>query len=68
MAVDPHASFISHSGHPITRRHRYALDIGGLSGTTWNALRNKMRMGCLVLRVDSGMADWWHGALVAGEH
>ena len=52
----------------MTRRHRYALDIGGLSGTTWNALRNKMRMGCLVLRVDSGMADWWHGALVAGEH
>ena len=29
----------------------HALDIGGLSGTTWNALRNKMRMGCLVLRV-----------------
>ena len=27
-----------------------------------------MRMGSLVLRVDSGMADWWHGALIAGEH
>ena len=56
-----------HQGPETFGRHRYALDIGGLSGTTWNALRNKMRMGCLVLRVDSGMADWWHGALVAGD-
>ena len=57
-----------HQGPETFGKHRYALDIGGLSGTTWNALRNKMRMGSLVLRVDSGMADWWHGALVAGEH
>ena len=57
-----------HQGPETFGKHRYALDIGGLSGTTWNALRNKMRMGSLVLRVDSGMTDWWHGALVAGEH
>ena len=57
-----------HQGPETFGKHRYALDIGGLSGTTWNALRNKMRMGSLVLRVDSGMADWWHGALLAGEH
>ena len=49
-------------------QHKYVLDIGGLSGTTWNALRNKFRMGSLVFRVDSPFADWWHSGLVAGKH
>jgi len=57
-----------HQGPEVSGKHRYALDIGGLSGTTWNALRNKMRMGSLVLRVNSGMADWWHGSLIADQH
>ena len=48
--------------------YKYALDIGGKSGTTWNALRNKLRMGSLVLRVDSGFADWWHDEIKAGVH
>ena len=52
----------------VKANDKYALDIGGKSGTTWNALRNKLRMGSLVLRVESGFADWWHGELKAGEH
>ena len=48
--------------------YKYVVDIGGRSGTTWSALSNKMRMGSLVFRVESGVVDWWHGGLVADEH
>ena len=48
--------------------HKYVADIGGLSGTTWNALRNKFRMGSLVFMVDSGYADWWYADLKPWKH
>jgi hypothetical protein len=48
--------------------YRYLLDIGGISGTTWSALRGKLNSGSLVLRVDSGFADWWHSHLRADVH
>ena len=46
--------------------YRYILDVGGRSGTTWSALSNKLRLGSLVFKEESGYADWWHAGLVAG--
>jgi hypothetical protein len=42
--------------------YKYHIDIGGYSGTTWNALRWKMMCGALVFRIESPMGnkDWWH--------
>ena len=48
--------------------YRYILDVGGRSGTTWSALSNKLRLGSLVFKEESGYADWWHAGLVAGKH
>ena len=44
-------------------RYRYLLDIGGVSGTTWSALRLKLLTGSLVFKVELPWADWWHQAL-----
>ena len=52
----------------VGARYRYALDIGGCSGTTWDALRGKLSMGSLVFKVESGYVDWWHDLIAAGVH
>ena len=72
-AADPQPAWLNANETNSTSAHvfgsyKYALDIGGVSGTTWNALRNKMRLGSLVFRVESGFADWWHGDLLPGVH
>ncbi|CAB9509055.1 KDEL motif-containing protein 1 [Seminavis robusta] len=48
--------------------HKYLLDIGGISGTTWTGLRWKLCSNSLVFKVDSGYADWWHFLLKPYEH
>ena len=52
----------------VAIRYRYQLDIGGISGTTWDALRGKFISGSLVFSVATGFADWWHARLAAGTH
>lgn len=47
---------------------KYMLDVGGISGTTWTALRWKMASKSLVFIVDSGYVDWWHSMLVPMQH
>lgn len=51
-------------------RYRYLLDIGGISGTTWIALRWKMCSGSLVFKVNNPMPtmDWWHGTIQPWKH
>lgn len=44
-------------------RYRYLLDVGGVSGTTWSALRFKLLSGSLVFKVELPWADWWHDTL-----
>ena len=44
------------------------MDVGGISGTTWTALRWKMCSKSVVFKVDSGYADWWHLLLRPFEH
>ena len=44
-------------------RYRYLLDVGGVSGTTWSALRAKLLSGSLVFKVELPWADWWHHTL-----
>mmetsp|Transcript_36915 Transcript_36915/g.108145 ORF Transcript_36915/g.108145 Transcript_36915/m.108145 type:complete len:272 (+) Transcript_36915:208-1023(+) len=44
-------------------RYRYLLDVGGVSGTTWSALRMKLLTGSLVFKVELPWADWWHHTL-----
>ena len=41
-------------------RYRYLLDVGGVSGTTWSALRAKLLSGSLVFKVELDWQDWWH--------
>mmetsp|Transcript_34953 Transcript_34953/g.64377 ORF Transcript_34953/g.64377 Transcript_34953/m.64377 type:complete len:187 (-) Transcript_34953:47-607(-) len=51
-------------------RYKYLLDIGGLSGTTWIALRWKMCSGSLVFKVDDPVPtmDWWHDTIRPWKH
>ena len=44
-------------------RYRYLLDVGGVSGTTWSALRAKLLSGSLVFKVELEWQDWWHAHL-----
>ena len=44
-------------------RYRYLLDVGGVSGTTWSALRAKLLSGSLVFKVELDWQDWWHAHL-----
>ena len=44
-------------------RFRYLLDVGGVSGTTWSALRAKLLSGSLVFKVELDWQDWWHAHL-----
>jgi len=50
--------------------YRYLLDIGGSSGTTWDALGWKLASGALVFKAKNaeGAADWWHSKLEPGKH
>jgi Glycosyl transferase family 90 len=48
--------------------YKYHLDVGGVSGTSWEGLRWKMCSGNLVFRIESSAIDWWHVHLEAGVH
>mmetsp|Transcript_14469 Transcript_14469/g.36238 ORF Transcript_14469/g.36238 Transcript_14469/m.36238 type:complete len:452 (-) Transcript_14469:79-1434(-) len=50
-------------GHDTFGKYRYLLDIGGVDGTTWSALRWKMALGSLVFKVDSDKYNWFHKLL-----
>lgn len=51
-------------------KFRYLLDVGGSSGTTWDALGWKMASGSLVFKVSSisGAEDYWHSEMQKGVH
>ena len=51
-------------------RFAYQLDVGGSSGTTWDALQWKLASGALVFKAKNaeGAADLWHTQLRDGEH
>jgi len=51
------SNFVTAQEHAL---YRYQIDIGGVSGTTWGALRWKMCSGSLVFKVESNARDWWH--------
>jgi Glycosyl transferase family 90 len=48
--------------------YKYHLDVGGVSGTSWEGLRWKMCSGNLVFHIESGAIDWWHIHIKPGEH
>lgn len=48
--------------------YKYHLDVGGVSGTSWEGLRWKMCSGNLVFRVDTNAVDWWHDRIHPGVH
>jgi len=52
------------------RDHKYLLDIGGNSGTTWTALAWKLASGALVFKAKSaeGATDLWHEQITPGVH
>ena len=50
-------------GYDTFGKYRYLLDIGGVDGTTWSALRWKMALGSLVFKVDSDKYNWFHKLL-----
>ena len=49
--------------------YRFLLDIGGSSGTTWDALQWKLASGALVFKAKNaeGAADLWHSQLKHGK-
>ena len=49
--------------------YRFLLDIGGSSGTTWDALQWKLASGALVFKAKNaeGAADLWHRQLKHGQ-
>jgi Glycosyl transferase family 90 len=48
----------------MAQSYKYQIDVGGISGTSWNGLRWKLcASGSLVLKVDSDTTDWWHGTI-----
>ena len=49
--------------------YRFLLDIGGSSGTTWDALQWKLASGALVFKAKNaeGAADLWHRQLKDGQ-
>ena len=51
-------------------KYRYQIDIGGSSGTTWDALMWKMASGALVFKVkhQAGAQDHWHNEMVNNKH
>jgi len=59
------ASVMRHERVPADEfsRYRYLLDVGGVSGTTWSALRFKLLTGSLVFKVELPWVDWWHHEL-----
>lgn len=54
----------------VAQRFAYLLDVGGSSGTTWDALQWKLASGALVFKARNaeGAADLWHTQLRDGEH
>jgi hypothetical protein len=49
-------------------KYRYHLDVGGVSGTSWEGLRWKMCSGNLVFRIESDAMDWWHNMIQPWKH
>ena len=51
-------------------KYRYLIDIGGSSGTTWDALMWKMASGALVFKVkpQSDARDFWNADMHPGSH
>ena len=52
----------------LATSYKYHLDVGGVSGTSWEGLRWKMCSGNLVFRVDTNAVDWWHDRIHPGVH
>jgi Glycosyl transferase family 90 len=52
----------------LATNYKYHLDVGGVSGTSWEGLRWKMCSGNLVFRIETGAIDWWHMYLEPGVH
>jgi hypothetical protein len=52
----------------LATTHKYHLDVGGVSGTSWEGLRWKMCSGNLVFRIDTDTEDWWHDRIHPGVH
>jgi Glycosyl transferase family 90 len=52
----------------LASKYKYHLDVGGVSGTSWEGLRWKMCSGNLVFHIESGAMDWWHNDIEAGVH
>ena len=62
--TEPHYNWLVTPEHmPVEEAvtYRYLIDIGGSSGTTWDALQWKMASGALVLKVKNpvGAVDFW---------
>ena len=51
-------------------KYRYLIDIGGSSGTTWDALQWKMASGSLVFKVKTPVnaQDFWHREVHHNKH
>jgi Glycosyl transferase family 90 len=56
------------SEEELASMYKYHLDVGGVSGTSWEGLRWKMCSGNLVFHVELGAMDWWYPSIQGGVH
>ena len=71
--TEPHYNWLVTPEHmPVEEAvtYRYLIDIGGSSGTTWDALQWKMASGALVFKVKNpaGAVDFWQKEMTPGVH